>query len=267
MAKDPAFNFYVNDFEGGTRHMTDQELGCYVRLLMAQFNRCGKLPKDLKFLKRLSDSFDNSWPIVKEKFKEIDSEFIQNERLEHERLKRENYSKSRAKNRQNAEEKEPKQKTYEKHMKNICETHEQDMNSISNTHEKHMGNGNGNLLLESKNIQKTITPEPLKEEAIKKKPIGIEIVLSIANDVWSNQQMWLEQTCMANRLKMDDLKEWLRRYNLSISQDTIHNFDNSSYMKMFNNWLNLQFSKGIKLCSQQPTTNKSQEKSQLRVLN
>lgn len=80
MANNPSFSFYVNDFEGGTRHMTDEELGCYLRLLLAQFNR-GKLPNNNDFLRRFCTSFDKSWAIVGEKFEKIDDNFIQNKRL------------------------------------------------------------------------------------------------------------------------------------------------------------------------------------------
>lgn len=88
MANNPSFSFYVNDFEGGTRHMTDTELGCYVRLLLAQFNRGDILPNDANFLKRFCTSFDESWPIVKEKFKPVGENQIQNKRLSKESAKR-----------------------------------------------------------------------------------------------------------------------------------------------------------------------------------
>jgi len=122
LAKNPKFNFYVNDFEGGTRHMTDEEVGCYMRLMLAQFNRGGKLPNDIKFLSRYCDSLDRSWDVVSEKFPETDSgKYRQNERMEIERVKSEEYSESRKANRQ-----------------------KKDMKNISNTYVSHMGNGNGN---------------------------------------------------------------------------------------------------------------------------
>jgi uncharacterized protein YdaU (DUF1376 family) len=90
MANNPIFPFYVNDFEGGTRHMTDEEVGCYLRLLLAQFNRGGFLPPDENFLSRFCTSFKESWPIVKEKFLKTENG-LQNKRLEHERVKREKF--------------------------------------------------------------------------------------------------------------------------------------------------------------------------------
>lgn len=102
--------------------MTDEEVGCYMRLMLAQFNRGGRLPNDLKFLSRYCDSLDRSWAVVSEKFPEIDGgKNRQNERMEVERLKSEEYSESRKMNRQ-----------------------KKDMKNISNTYVPHMGNGNGN---------------------------------------------------------------------------------------------------------------------------
>src|SRR4051812_8784264 len=88
MANNPSFSLYVNDLEGGTRHMSDEEFGCYIRLLLAQFNRGGTLPTDEKFLSRFCTSFDSSWNIVKEKFKYIGEGKIQNQRLKKEMAKR-----------------------------------------------------------------------------------------------------------------------------------------------------------------------------------
>lgn len=90
MANNPSFSLYVNDFEGGTRHMNDEELGCYIRLLFAQFNR-GKLPNNHDFLRRFCTSFDKSWAIVAEKFEKIGDDFIQNKRLDTEIQKRDNF--------------------------------------------------------------------------------------------------------------------------------------------------------------------------------
>lgn len=88
MAKDPGFVFYPNDFEGGTRHMTDAEVGCYMRLLMAQFNRGGVLPADENFLSRFCTSFKESWPIVQEKFTDVGNGLLQNQKLQIETQKR-----------------------------------------------------------------------------------------------------------------------------------------------------------------------------------
>jgi len=36
MAKDPAFLFYTGDFSTGTQFFSDEQVGKYIRLLMAQ---------------------------------------------------------------------------------------------------------------------------------------------------------------------------------------------------------------------------------------
>jgi len=36
MGKDPAFLFYSNDFDQGTKFFTDDQTGKYIRLLIAQ---------------------------------------------------------------------------------------------------------------------------------------------------------------------------------------------------------------------------------------
>lgn len=104
--------------------MTDEELGCYVRLILAQFNRGGTLPNDLKYLARYCTSLDKSWPVVGEKFKVVEGE-LQNQRMEIERVKSYEYSKSRKENRGKGK----------------------DIKNISTTYVKHMGNGKGNGIL------------------------------------------------------------------------------------------------------------------------
>lgn len=46
MPKDPAFLFYTSDFLTGTMFMTDEEVGIYTRLLCAQHQHGGAIPKD-----------------------------------------------------------------------------------------------------------------------------------------------------------------------------------------------------------------------------
>lgn len=128
MANNPSFSFYVNDFEGGTRHMTDAELGCYMRLLIAQFNRGGFLPNDLKFLSRFSTSFQESWPIVKEKFSVVGTQ-LQNQRLEKEVTKRKTFINKQSENgSKGGRPKKPKENPDQ---------------SQTETQKKPLGNGNG----------------------------------------------------------------------------------------------------------------------------
>ncbi len=109
MAKDPAFLFYPGDFTTGTQFFTDEQVGKYVRLLMAQ-HQIGHLHE--KHMIQICKTYDKD---VFEKFtKDVDGLYF-NERLENEIIKRRNYSKSRADNRQKKEEKNG---TYVNHMEN-----------------------------------------------------------------------------------------------------------------------------------------------------
>jgi len=92
MGKDPAFLFYPGDWLGGTMGMTFEQKGCYIDLLMMQFN-CGKFTiQQAKQL--LSICFDNAWPVLQHKFILQDGLYF-NDRLFEETEKRKSYIESR----------------------------------------------------------------------------------------------------------------------------------------------------------------------------
>ena len=93
MAKDPAFLFYPGDFSTGTQFFTDEQVGKYIRLLMAQHQH-GHLTE--KHMIQICKSYDND---VFSKFEKDDAGCYYNQRLENEVIKRKKYSESRAKNR------------------------------------------------------------------------------------------------------------------------------------------------------------------------
>lgn len=109
MAKDPAFLFYPNDFTSGTRFMTDEQVGKYVRLLCAQFDT-GHLKKS--HMLNICKTYDED---IFSKFEQDSEGKYYNKRLELEALKRKNYSESRRNNRKN---KNIICKTYDEHMEN-----------------------------------------------------------------------------------------------------------------------------------------------------
>jgi len=114
MAKDPAINWYFDNWDGGTKLFTRHQKGCYMDLLSAQFHS-GPLSLDnVKTV--LGSDFQAAWPVISKKFAEENGLFF-NERLEAERQKRIAYSESRSSNRK-----------------------KKDMLNISNSHEKHMNN-------------------------------------------------------------------------------------------------------------------------------
>jgi len=75
MAKDPIFPLYYNDIDRSTKTWTDEEFGAYMRLLMEQWDK-GGLPKDYQRLTRIATSLDKNWSLLKDKFIEVDGEFI-----------------------------------------------------------------------------------------------------------------------------------------------------------------------------------------------
>jgi len=92
MSKDPAFLFYPGDWLGGTMGMTFEQKGCYLELLMMQFNH-GKFT-ELQAKQALSICFDNAWPMLKNKFIQ-ENGYYYNERLQEEVNRRKNYIESR----------------------------------------------------------------------------------------------------------------------------------------------------------------------------
>ena len=112
MAKDPAFLFYPGDWQGGTMYLTHEQKGCYVDLLILQFNQGKFTIAQAKQV--LSICFDHAWPMLQQKFS-TDGKFFWNERLMKEIEKRRNYTKSR---RDNALGNKKTKKHMPKHMEN-----------------------------------------------------------------------------------------------------------------------------------------------------
>lgn len=137
MAKDPAFNFYTNDFDQKTKFFTHEQVGMYLRLLMAQHQHghlteaqmmyiCGRYDKDV-FSKFDRDPAGNFF----------------NDRLEREIEKRREYSESRKKNRNSKKENTSK--------------------SYVNTHDNHMSGHMENEYEIEKEIRDSIKKEPQKK--------------------------------------------------------------------------------------------------------
>ena len=94
MAKDPAFLFYPGDFNTGTQFMSDEQVGKYMRLLMAQHQHGHLTDKQVIIICK---SYDND---VMCKFKKDSEGKFYNERLEIEVIKRKNFIESRSKNKE-----------------------------------------------------------------------------------------------------------------------------------------------------------------------
>lgn len=133
MAKDPAFLFYPGDWQGGTLTFTRFLKGCYMDVLIAQFNNGHLSLEEIKTV--LGSDFGQAWPTLQKKFVQDARGLFFNERLDTEMFKRKEYSKSRAENRKGKNK---------KHMNNISETHVE-------SYVKHMENEDENRNKDLKN--------------------------------------------------------------------------------------------------------------------
>jgi len=114
MAKDPAINWYFDNWSGGVKGFTRHQKGCYMDLLESQFY-LGHLSLDQ--IKNILGADFSQWPSLQGKFTQDERGNFFNERLELEKNKRMKYSESRANNRKKKDMSNIS-KTYEKHMKN-----------------------------------------------------------------------------------------------------------------------------------------------------
>ena len=96
MAKQPYLPLYYNDIMRTCSTWSDEEFGAYMRLLMEQWDK-GFIPKEHERIKRLITSFEKNWPIIKNKFSEIDGVLI-NEHMEDIRNEFATYSKKQSDN-------------------------------------------------------------------------------------------------------------------------------------------------------------------------
>lgn len=112
MAKDPAFLFYPGDFTTGTQFFSDEQVGKYIRLLLAQHQH-GHLPENHMIF--ICKSYDKH---IFSKFeKDSDGNYF-NERLETEINKRKNFVLSRGKNKEGKTKEKIISISYENHMEN-----------------------------------------------------------------------------------------------------------------------------------------------------
>lgn len=81
--KPPAFQFYADDFLSGTFHMTDEEVGQYIRLLCRQWSGCGLVGTEMASHTRSTEVS----PRVLSKFERCEDGLFRNRRMELERSK------------------------------------------------------------------------------------------------------------------------------------------------------------------------------------
>jgi uncharacterized protein YdaU (DUF1376 family) len=94
-AKTPAFQFYAENFLGGTADMSAEEVGIYIRLLCHQWHR-GGLPDDDKKLLLLSGGKRAALTEVKKKFFPDEDGLLKNRRLEATREEQKRYREAKS---------------------------------------------------------------------------------------------------------------------------------------------------------------------------
>jgi uncharacterized protein YdaU (DUF1376 family) len=80
----PFMQLYVGDYLRDTRHLTAEQHGAYLLLLMAAWNAGGRLPNDPRKLARLAASTPSRWAKISAdllEFFEVDGDHITNRRL------------------------------------------------------------------------------------------------------------------------------------------------------------------------------------------
>ena len=127
MSNDPAFLFYTGDFTTGTQFFTDEQVGIYIRLLMAQHQHGHLSDKQVKMICRTHDE-----DVMLKFEKDSDGKFF-NKRLEDEIFKRKKYSLSRSENKKGkTKDMLIISKSYDNHMENENENENKDKSKIKN---------------------------------------------------------------------------------------------------------------------------------------
>lgn len=205
MAKDPAFLFYPGDWMGGTSLMPRFIKGCYMDILIAQFNNGPLTLEEIKTV--LGSDFGTAWPAIQKKFEITDDHKFFNVRLKTEMEKRKNYSKSRSENR-----KGNISKTYDNHMSGHMENRNRNENRTT---------GKGSL--REKPEQQFFDSEAEKSTEL------------------LNSQVWLENICIKLKLSLDEGNRQLNFFILkeSLKSDYLHKSlkDTKDH---FVNWLEIK---------------------------
>lgn len=99
MSERPFMQLYVSDFIGDTLHLSTEQIGAYMLLLMAMWNAGGKLPNDDAKLARVARLSVKKWKAISADlmpFFTVDGDAIGHNRLTKELQKSESKSQSRA---------------------------------------------------------------------------------------------------------------------------------------------------------------------------
>jgi uncharacterized protein YdaU (DUF1376 family) len=92
MGKSPSFQLYASDFLTDTLHLTNEEVGAYLRLLLYEWINGGiPLERAHTVVYATPEDFTRIWPQISPKFRADRDGILTNSRLELERNKQSNY--------------------------------------------------------------------------------------------------------------------------------------------------------------------------------
>jgi uncharacterized protein YdaU (DUF1376 family) len=216
MSNDPAFLFYTGDFTTGTQFFTDEQVGIYIRLLMAQHQHGHLSDKQVKMICRTHDE-----DVMLKFEKDSDGKFF-NKRLEDEIFKRKKYSLSRSENK--------KGKT-------------KDMLIISKSYDNHMENENEN---ENKDIN--------KDKSKIKNLNGISYEISKLSLVLQSEDSWLESIARKYKCTFEFARNKILDFIIHLEAQGEESKTLQDAKSHYDNWFRIQ--KDLKLKTKNNGTNR-----------
>jgi uncharacterized protein YdaU (DUF1376 family) len=216
MSNDPAFLFYTGDFTTGTQFFTDEQVGIYIRLLMAQHQHGHLSDKQVKMICRTHDE-----DVMLKFEKDSDGKFF-NKRLEDEIFKRKKYSLSRSENK--------KGKT-------------KDMLIISKSYDNHMENENEN---ENKDIN--------KDKSKIKNLNGISYEISKLSLVMQSEDSWLESIARKYKCSITFATDKILDFIIHLEAQGEEAKTLQDAKSHYDNWFRIQ--KDLKLKTKNNATNR-----------
>lgn len=201
MAKDPAINWYFDNWDGGTKLMSRHQKGCYIDLLSAQFH-CGHLT--IENIRQILGSDFAEWEkCLKAKFEMDENGMFFNGRIEHEIQKRLNEKMGKSTGGKNA----MKKRWGDKYLNKIP---------------------NKNL---NKTLNKTLGTEiETENENTKEGGVGETIVFPVEHSAF----VALQDTRWAEKAKATE--ERIRTFNDYLISIGEHEKNPADYKKHFTNW-------------------------------
>jgi uncharacterized protein YdaU (DUF1376 family) len=216
MSNDPAFLFYTGDFTTGTQFFTDEQVGIYIRLLMAQHQHGHLSDKQVKMICRTHDE-----DVMLKFEKDSDGKFF-NKRLEDEIFKRKKYSLSRSENK--------KGKT-------------KDMLIISKSYDNHMENENEN---ENKDIN--------KDKSKIKNLNGISYEISKLSLVLQSEDSWLESIARKYKCTFEFARNKILDFIIHLEAQGEESKTLQDAKSHYDNWFRIQ--KDLKIKTKNNATNR-----------